>query len=62
MAQWLKDGEPVDPKKVGVRNSNVDSVLFIRTAEREHSGKYTLVLQIESMEDRATLDIRVVGK
>ncbi|XP_047667614.1 myosin binding protein Cb isoform X2 [Tachysurus fulvidraco] len=62
VAQWLKDGEPIDPKKVGVRNSNVDSVLFIRTAEREHSGKYTLVLQIESMEDRATLDIRVVDK
>lgn len=61
MAQWLKDGEPIDPKKVGVRNSNVDSVLFIRSAERENTGKYTLVLQVESMEDRATLDIRVVG-
>ncbi|KAG7336471.1 hypothetical protein KOW79_001164 [Hemibagrus wyckioides] len=62
VAQWLKDGEPIDPKKVGVRNSNVDSVLFIRSAERENTGKYTLVLQVESMEDRATLDIRVVDK
>ncbi|XP_030626046.1 myosin-binding protein C, fast-type-like, partial [Chanos chanos] len=60
VAHWLKDGEPVDPKKVSVRNSNVDSILFIRSAEREHSGKYTLVLQIENMEDRATIDIRVV--
>ncbi|KAI5626035.1 myosin-binding protein C, fast-type, partial [Silurus asotus] len=62
VATWLKDGEPIDAKKVGVRNSNVDSVLFIRSAEREHSGKYTLVLQIEGMEDRATLDIRIVDK
>ncbi|XP_041939795.1 myosin-binding protein C, fast-type-like isoform X8 [Alosa sapidissima] len=62
VATWLKDGEPVDLKKVGVRNSFVDSVLFIRSAERDHSGKYTLVLQIENMEDRATIDIRVVEK
>ncbi|XP_036436741.1 myosin binding protein Cb isoform X2 [Colossoma macropomum] len=62
MAQWLKDGEPVDPKKVGIRTSNVDSVLFIRSAERDHSGKYTLVLQIENMEDQATIDIRIVDK
>lgn len=59
---WLKDGEPVDPKIVGVRNSNVDSILFIRSAEREHSGKYELVVQIENMEDRATIEIRIVDK
>lgn len=47
---------------VNVRNSNVDSILFIRSAEREHTGKYELVLQIENMEDRATIDIRIVGK
>ncbi|KAL7886949.1 hypothetical protein AOLI_G00046700 [Acnodon oligacanthus] len=62
VAQWLKDGEPVDPKKVGIRNSNVDSILFIRSAERDHSGKYTLILQIENMEDQATLDIRIIDK
>ncbi|XP_031417132.1 myosin-binding protein C, fast-type-like [Clupea harengus] len=62
MATWLKDGEPVDSKMVGVRNSLVDSILFIRSAEREHSGKYTLVLKIENMEDRATIDIRIVEK
>uniref|UniRef100_A0AAR2LX01 Myosin-binding protein C, fast-type n=1 Tax=Pygocentrus nattereri TaxID=42514 RepID=A0AAR2LX01_PYGNA len=62
VAHWLKDGEPVDPKKVGIRNSNVDSVLFIRSAERDHSGKYTLVLKIENMEDQATLDIRIIDK
>lgn len=62
IAQWLKDGQPVDEKKVGVRNSNVDSILFIRSAERDHSGKYTLILKIENMEDSATIDIRIVGK
>lgn len=47
---------------VSVRNSNVDSILFIRAAEREHSGTYELVLQIENMEDRATVIIKIVGE
>ncbi|XP_036937462.1 myosin binding protein Cb isoform X3 [Acanthopagrus latus] len=62
VATWYKDGQPIDPKMVNVRSSNVDSILFIRSAEREHSGKYELVLQIENMEDRATIDIRIVDK
>uniref|UniRef100_A0A673BPY6 Myosin-binding protein C, fast-type n=1 Tax=Sphaeramia orbicularis TaxID=375764 RepID=A0A673BPY6_9TELE len=62
VATWYKDGQPIDPKMVNVRNSNVDSILFIRSAEREHSGKYELVLQIENMEDRATIEIRIVEK
>ncbi|XP_044034795.1 myosin binding protein Cb isoform X3 [Siniperca chuatsi] len=62
VATWYKDGQPLDPKMVNVRNSNVDTILFIRSAEREHSGKYELVLQIENMEDRATIDIRIVEK
>lgn len=62
VATWYKDGQPLDPKMVNVRNSNVDSILFIRSAERDHSGKYELVLQIENMEDRATLEIRVIGE
>ncbi|KAM4624497.1 myosin-binding protein C, fast-type-like [Polymixia lowei] len=62
VATWYKDGQPVDSKMVGIRNSNVDSVLFIRAAERDHSGTYELVLQIENMEDRATINIRIVEK
>ncbi|KAM3859540.1 myosin-binding protein C, fast-type-like [Diretmus argenteus] len=62
VATWYKDGQPIDPKQVGVRNSNVDSILFIRSAEREHSGTYELVLQIENMEDRASINIRIVEK
>lgn len=59
---WYKDGQPIDPKMVNIHNSNVDSILFIRSAEREHSGKYELVLHIENMEDRATVEIRIIGK
>ncbi|XP_054454436.1 myosin-binding protein C, fast-type-like [Anoplopoma fimbria] len=62
VATWYKDGEPIDPKMVNIRNSNVDSILFIRAAEREHSGTYELVLKIENMEDRATIVIRIVDK
>ncbi|XP_077481328.1 myosin-binding protein C, fast-type-like [Stigmatopora argus] len=61
-AEWLKDGKPIDPKTVNVRMSNVDSILFIRSAEREHSGTYELVLKIENMEDRASFQLRVVEK
>ncbi|XP_073345211.1 myosin binding protein Cb isoform X3 [Pagrus major] len=62
IATWYKDGQPVDPKMVNVRSTNVDTILFIRSAERDHSGKYELVLQIENMEDRATVDIRIIEK
>ncbi|XP_068611052.1 myosin binding protein Cb isoform X2 [Brachionichthys hirsutus] len=62
VATWYKDGQPLDEKMVNVRNSNIDSILFIRSAEREHSGKYELVLKIENMEDRATIEIRIVDK
>uniref|UniRef100_A0A8D3AWH9 Myosin-binding protein C, fast-type n=1 Tax=Scophthalmus maximus TaxID=52904 RepID=A0A8D3AWH9_SCOMX len=62
VATWFKDGQPVDTKLVSVRNSNVDTILFIRAAEREHSGTYELLLQIENLEDRATIEIRIVDK
>ncbi|TNN49103.1 Myosin-binding protein C, fast-type [Liparis tanakae] len=62
VATWFKDGEPVDPKMVNVRSTNVDTILFIREAEREHSGTYELVLKIENMEDRASLVVRIVDK
>uniref|UniRef100_A0A3P9C1K0 Myosin-binding protein C, fast-type n=1 Tax=Maylandia zebra TaxID=106582 RepID=A0A3P9C1K0_9CICH len=62
VANWFKDGKPLDEKMVNVRNSNVDSILFIRSAEREHSGTYELVLKIENMEDRASINIRIVDK
>uniref|UniRef100_A0A3Q2YA49 Myosin binding protein Cb n=1 Tax=Hippocampus comes TaxID=109280 RepID=A0A3Q2YA49_HIPCM len=60
VASWFKDGVPIDPKVINVRTTNVDSIFFIRSAEREHSGTYELVLKIENMEDRSSFQLRVV--
>uniref|UniRef100_A0A6Q2X6Q7 Myosin binding protein C, fast type b n=1 Tax=Esox lucius TaxID=8010 RepID=A0A6Q2X6Q7_ESOLU len=60
--QWLKDGKELADPTVSIRNSNVDSILFIRSAERSHSGKYELVLHIENMEARTPgppVDVKV---
>nr|XP_033817503.1 myosin-binding protein C, fast-type [Geotrypetes seraphini] len=59
---WKKDEQPVDPQQVNVRTSDTDTILFIRSAERSHSGKYLLSVQIENMVDEATVNIRVVEK
>uniref|UniRef100_A0A8B9HCT8 Myosin-binding protein C, fast-type n=1 Tax=Astyanax mexicanus TaxID=7994 RepID=A0A8B9HCT8_ASTMX len=58
---WLKDGAPLDPALVNIRTSEVDSILFIRQATREHSGQYTLSVQIENMEDKVAIEIQIVG-
>lgn len=52
----------MDDKTVGTRTSEVDTILFIRSAERTHSGKYTLSVQIENMSDTADIHIQVVGQ
>ncbi|KAJ8251055.1 hypothetical protein GJAV_G00216750 [Gymnothorax javanicus] len=62
VVNWYKDGQPIDMKKVGIRNSDVDTILFIRSAEREHTGTYTLSVQIENLEDKADIRIQVVEK
>ncbi|XP_075692884.1 myosin-binding protein C, cardiac-type [Rhinoderma darwinii] len=59
---WLKDGQPIDPKQVGIRNSEADTILFIRSAERHHSGEYQVKIQIENCEDAATIHIQIVDK
>lgn len=59
---WFKEGAPLDDKTVGIRNSEVDTILFIRTAERAHSGKYTMTVQIEDMSDSADIYIQVIDK
>ncbi|XP_066509468.1 myosin-binding protein C, cardiac-type-like isoform X1 [Hoplias malabaricus] len=57
---WLKNGEPLDPKQVSVRNSDTDSILFIRRTERKDSGVYELQVQIENVEDKVSLSIQIV--
>ncbi|XP_077170416.1 myosin-binding protein C, fast-type isoform X2 [Paroedura picta] len=59
---WTKDGQPLDPKEVAIRTTEVDTILFIRSAARHHSGHYELSVQIENMVDKAVIKIRIVEK
>ena len=59
---WFKDGAVLEDNTVGTRTSDKDTILFIRSAERGHSGKYTLSVQIENMSDSADIHIQVVGQ
>uniref|UniRef100_A0A8C9VTV1 Myosin-binding protein C, slow-type n=1 Tax=Scleropages formosus TaxID=113540 RepID=A0A8C9VTV1_SCLFO len=57
---WLKEGQVVDPTQVSIRNTDCDSIFFIRKAERKHSGKYEMTVQVENHVDTAILDIQIV--
>uniref|UniRef100_A0A671UPE9 Myosin-binding protein C, cardiac-type n=1 Tax=Sparus aurata TaxID=8175 RepID=A0A671UPE9_SPAAU len=57
---WSKEGEPLKPPFASVRNSEVDTILFIRKTDRQHSGKYDLQVQIENVEDTASVMLQVV--
>ncbi|XP_030077324.1 myosin-binding protein H [Microcaecilia unicolor] len=59
---WSKNGQPLDPKQVIVRNSDKDTILFIRESERKDSGKYELTVQIDSLQDKAIFEIQVIEK
>ncbi|KAJ3586234.1 hypothetical protein NHX12_012634 [Muraenolepis orangiensis] len=59
---WLKDGQPLDSKRVNVRNSDKDSILFIRTSNRENSGVYQMTVKVDSFEDKAALILQIVEK
>ncbi|KAM8916809.1 myosin binding protein Hb isoform 2-T2 [Spinachia spinachia] len=56
---WLKNGEPLD-KRVNVRTTDRDSILFIRTAERADSGVYEMCVKVEDFEDKASLILQIV--
>ncbi|XP_068608975.1 myosin binding protein Ha [Brachionichthys hirsutus] len=59
---WLKDGQPLDTKRVSIRNSDKDSILFIRAGQREDSGVYEMTVKVDSFEDRATLTLQLVER
>lgn len=59
---WLKEGKAIDPAHVSIRNTECDSIIFIRKAERSHSGKYEMTVQVENHKDTAIIDIQIVGK
>nr|XP_046252056.1 myosin binding protein Ha isoform X2 [Scatophagus argus] len=60
VVSWLKDGQPLDTKRVNIRNSDKDSILFIRTAQREDSGVYEMTVKVDSFEDKTTLTLQIV--
>ncbi|XP_072128220.1 myosin-binding protein C, cardiac-type [Mobula birostris] len=60
--RWLKDEKPLDVQTITVRNSDTDTILFIRRAERQHSGIYQLEVQIENIQDTASIHIQVIDK
>ncbi|XP_008299219.1 myosin-binding protein C, slow-type isoform X4 [Stegastes partitus] len=57
---WLKEDKPIEPTHVSIRNTDCDSIIFIRKAERSHSGKYEMTVQVENHVDTAVLDIQIV--
>ncbi|CAB1314588.1 unnamed protein product [Coregonus sp. 'balchen'] len=57
---WLKDGEPLDPKRANVRTSDRDSILFIRQAERADSGSYEMCVKVDDFEDKAAIIIQII--
>ncbi|KAM3934442.1 myosin-binding protein H-like [Leptodactylus fuscus] len=59
---WTKNGQPLDQKQASVRNSDSDTILFIRKAERKDSGVYELTVQIDDLEDKAKINIKIAER
>ncbi|XP_036066208.1 myosin-binding protein C, slow-type isoform X4 [Oryzias melastigma] len=57
---WMKEGQAIEPSHVSIRNTDCDSIIFIRKAERTHSGKYDMTVQVENHVDSAIIDIQIV--
>lgn len=57
---WTKNGQPLDTKRVNIRSTERDSILFIRTSEREDSGVYEMCVKVEDFEDKASLTLQIV--
>ncbi|XP_056294342.1 myosin binding protein Hb isoform X6 [Pseudoliparis swirei] len=60
VVSWTKDGQPLDTKKVNVRSTDKDSILFIRTADRADSGVYEMCVKVDDFEDKASLTLQIV--
>ncbi|XP_039108440.1 myosin-binding protein C, slow-type, partial [Hyaena hyaena] len=59
---WKKDGAEIDKNQINIRNSETDTIIFIRKAERSHSGKYDLQVKVEKFVETATIDIQIVDR
>lgn len=59
---WLKNGQALDNKRVNIRSTDRDSILFIRSAEREDSGEYEMCVKVDDFEDKSTVTLQIVGE
>ncbi|XP_044136592.1 myosin-binding protein C, slow-type isoform X16 [Bufo gargarizans] len=59
---WKKNGSHVDKTQISIRNSECDTIIFIRKAERSHSGKYDLKVKVENLQDKASIYIQIVDR
>nr|XP_056703410.1 myosin-binding protein C, slow-type isoform X4 [Euleptes europaea] len=59
---WKKNGAHVDKNQINIRNSEHDTIIFIRKAERIHSGKYDMKVKVDNLVDKATIDIQIVDR
>ncbi|EGV93314.1 Myosin-binding protein C, slow-type [Cricetulus griseus] len=59
---WKKDGQEIDKNQINIRNSETDTIIFIRKAERSHSGKYDLQVKVDKYEENASIDIQIVDR
>ncbi|XP_063303262.1 myosin-binding protein C, slow-type isoform X14 [Pelobates fuscus] len=59
---WKKNGSHVDKTQISIRNSESDTILFIRKAERSHSGKYDMKVKVENLQDKASIYIQIVDR
>ncbi|KAM6044167.1 myosin-binding protein H isoform 1-T2 [Chlamydotis macqueenii] len=57
---WTKGDQPLDTSRINIRNTETDTIFYIREAQRSDSGKYELTVRINGAEDKAILDIRVI--
>jgi hypothetical protein len=62
VVSWLKDGQPLDPKRANIRTSDRDSILFIRQTERGDSGSYEMCVKVDDFEDKAAIIIQIIGQ
>ncbi|KAM5288476.1 myosin-binding protein C, slow-type isoform 3-T3 [Ctenodactylus gundi] len=59
---WKKDGNDIDKNQINIRNSETDTIIFIRKAERGHSGKYDLQVKVDKYVETASIDIQIVDR
>uniref|UniRef100_A0A8B9BRT8 Myosin-binding protein C, slow-type n=1 Tax=Anser brachyrhynchus TaxID=132585 RepID=A0A8B9BRT8_9AVES len=59
---WQKNGSPIDKNQINIRNTENDTIIFIRKAERSHSGEYDMKVEVENLVDKATIDIQIVDR